>query len=109
MEYFNNGYFVGFFLHCIAKKVDEIIPLDDKNLEKEEINRKKNHIFYTIPLFLTVVFDTLQLFYVLEKVTNNNTQLSSFNCFLLLVSAAITMGNTVNVSHELIHRLTTWE
>ncbi|KAL4438642.1 hypothetical protein ABPG74_015540 [Tetrahymena malaccensis] len=109
VEYFNNGYFLGFFLQCIAKKVDEILPLDDKNMNKEESNRKKNHFLYTIPLFLAVISDTLQMFYVINKVTSSSSQLSGLNCFLLISSAGLTLGNTVNVSHELIHRLTTLE
>ncbi|KAL4487156.1 hypothetical protein ABPG72_017875 [Tetrahymena utriculariae] len=109
VEYFNNGYFLGFFMQCVAKKIDEILPLDDKNMNKEEQNRKKNHFLYTIPLFLAIISDTFQMFYVINKVTNSSSQLSGLNCFLLISSAGLTLGNTINISHELIHRLTTLE
>lgn len=57
VECLSNGYLLGFYIHCLTKTIDKLLPLDDKNLESEEVAKKKTHILYTIPLFLTVFAD----------------------------------------------------
>jgi len=79
VECLSNGYLLGFFLQCLTRSLDKILPLDDRNLEPDEVAKKKTHILYTIPLFLTVFADFFTMFYALNLFASDNTSLSMFN------------------------------
>ncbi|KAL4438641.1 hypothetical protein ABPG74_015539 [Tetrahymena malaccensis] len=107
MEYLKTGYALVFFHHCIAPILDRFMPYDDVNYNKDDEKQKKYSIFYSIPLYVAIFVDVLLMIYTLYKICF--TPLSVFQAFFLAFSASLSLGSTINVSHELIHRLSPLE
>ncbi len=80
-----------------------ILPKNDKNYTKAEIENKLKNRFFDVLLYLNVLIVYGMLFFVLHKVTTQPNSLSELIGTIL--SLGVVLGsNGINVAHELGHR-----
>ena len=96
------------YAFVILPVLELIFPVDESNLQKNEVENKLKNRFYDWLLYLNLPIVFGILIYGLVQVTS--TQLQSFELVGLILSIGIVLGvNGINVGHELGHRQTTNE
>ncbi|WP_452227234.1 alkane 1-monooxygenase [Lacinutrix cladophorae] len=85
-----------------------IFPVDEKNLEDEEVENKLKNIFFDWLLYLNIPIVFSLLFLSLKTITSQNIE--TYEWIGLMISLGIVLAiNGINVAHELGHRQSTNE
>lgn len=104
----NWSYATPVYAFVILPVLELILPINEHNLEKKEVeNKLKNKLFdWLLYLNLPIIFGVL----VFGLIEVNSTQLQTFEIVGLILSVGIVLGvNGINVGHELGHRQSTNE
>ena len=102
------AFFTPIFAFVFIPIVEMILPIDNRNLSKDQTQRKKSHWFFDLLLYnnLPLIYGIVGWFLYSATWANYTTA----ELVGLTFSVGIAVGsNGINVAHELGHRTTQWE
>jgi len=87
--------------------LDYYLKHDLQNPTKEEQRKMKKEFKYKIPIIITIALDWISLIWgVREIVYGDHGYLNKFG---LLFAISVFQGSSINISHEINHKLSNWE
>lgn len=91
------------FAFVMIPIMELLLPIDQRNYDKETIIEREKNKFFDVLLYLNVPIVYGALFFSLYKITQTN--LAAFEIIGMTLSLGIILGaNGINVAHELGHR-----
>ena len=103
IKYFDNPYFVIWFIYSFVPLLDEFLSMDLRNPTKEESKMMEKELRFKLPLYITLFFDWAVTLFLLNYVTMT-PNLSLFTYVGCLFVAGNFAAVNINISHELMHK-----
>lgn len=103
IKYFDNPYFMIWFIYSLVPFLDEVLSLDLRNPTKEESQALEKELRFKLPLYITLFVDWLATVFLLNYVTTK-PDLSLYSFIGCLIVAGNLAAVNINISHELMHK-----
>jgi alkane 1-monooxygenase len=105
--YLNKPFVVVWFFYGLLPILDYILPVDDKNPNKEERKQILNNFKFKIPLYLNIVVEWVLFGWTVHYLNTEDLNiLQKLGISLLIITV---QASSINISHELNHKLNIFE
>lgn len=103
IKYYDNPYFMIWFIYAFVPFMDEVLSLDLRNPTKEESKAMENELRFKLPLYSSLFSDWFSTYFLLNYIASH-PDLSLFKFVGCVIIAGNFAAVNINISHELMHK-----